>query len=192
MMVSRLLLSVFAAALLGACMPQFDLPLPADTPADPAMLGEWRVENDDGVMITRVTARDDGRLALLMLQGSSEGEAVEDGDRMVLAAATTAIGKQRYLSVEIIESSDEDVEPEGHFICLYAIAEPILSVRCMGTDAVIEDVEAGLLAGTVKRGEYVDEVFIHADGAAVAAYLAKAKVERLFEPEALTFQRAAP
>jgi hypothetical protein len=181
-----------AVAVLGGCMPQFDQPLPGDSPADPALLGEWHVENDDGVMVTRVSERDDGRLTLLMLQGSAEGQAIEDGERMVLAAATTAIGKQRYLSVELIESSDEDVEPQGHFICLYAIAEPTLSVRCMGTDAVIEDVEAGLLAGTVKRGEYVDEVIIHADGAAVAAYLAKAKVERLFDPEALTFERAAP
>ncbi len=150
---SRLLLAAFAAALLAGCMPQFDHPLPGDTPADSALLGEWHVENDDGLMITRVSERDDGRLTLLMLQGSAEGQAIEDGDRMVLAAATTAIGEQRYLSVEIIESSDEDVEPQGHFICLYGIAEPVLSVRCMAIDPVIADVEAGRLEGTVKRGE---------------------------------------
>ncbi|MDP6954004.1 MAG: hypothetical protein QGF53_14720 [Alphaproteobacteria bacterium] len=190
MMISRLLFAALATALLTGCLPQFDHPLPGDSPADPALLGEWHVENDEGVMLTRVSERDDGRLTLLMLH-SAEGQAIEDGDRMVLAAATTTIGKQRYMSIEIIESSDEDVAPQGHFICLYAIAEPVLSVRCMATDPVIEDVEAGLLAGTVKRDEYVDEVYIHADGATVAAYLAKAKVERLFE-EALTFDRAAP
>ena len=55
----------------------------------------------------------------------------------------------------------------------------------------IEDVEAGLLAGSVNRGEWVDEVTVSSDGAALVAYLAAADGKRLFEEEAATFRRKA-
>ena len=186
-------LAFVAVALLGGCMPSFEHALPADDPADSRLLGPWSAENDEGTMIAEVRELGGGRLEVVLNEGTAAGKLVPDGERMVFVTTTTAIGKARYLSVEVTESSDEDFDPEGYFLCLYDIIDgTVLEIRCLGTEPLIEDIEAGLLAGSVNRGEWVDEVTVSSDGAALAAYLAAADTKRLFEEEAITLRRTQP
>lgn len=188
-----LTLAFAAAVLLGGCMPSFEHALPADDPADSRMLGLWSADNEEGTVLAEVRELGGGRLELVASEGTDAGEPVPDGERMIFVTTTTAIGDARYLSVEVTESSDEDFDPEGYFLCLYDVIDgTVLEIRCLRTEPLIEDIEAGLLAGTVERGEWVDDVTVSSDGAALAAYLAAADTKRLFEEETITFRRRQP
>ena len=190
---NSLTLAFVAVALLGGCMPSFEHALPADDPADSRLLGLWSAENDEGTMIAEVRELGGGRLEVVLIEGTAAGEPVAGGERMVFVTTTTAIGEAHYLSVEVTESSDEDFDPEGYFFCLYDVTDgAVLEIRCLRTEPLIEDVEAGLLAGSVDRGEWVDEVTVSSDGAVLVAYLAAADAKRLFEEEAITFRRKQP
>lgn len=184
-----------------ACMPRSQVPLPtAGNSADGRLVGVWIAEADGERVEFAVSRAGEDRLRVVALAFAAEDEDDGDGgpERMVLDATTSEIGGRGYLSITVIESGeddeDEDFEPEGFYICLYEL-EPgdTLAVRCLATDPVVEDVEAGQVAGTVERGEYVTEVTLTADGAALARYLRSSDTDRLFfVDEPLMFRRASP
>lgn len=173
----------------SACMPRSSAPLPS-AGVDERLVGVWLAEVD-GERVEATVTRAEERLHVVTV-ATDVDDAEDEPERMVFEATSSAIGGSDYLSFRVIEwTDDDDVSLEGFYFCLYELAPAdSLAVRCLATDPVVADVEAGLVAGTVERGEYVTEVTLTADGAALAAYLAAADPERLFfTDQPLSFRR---
>jgi hypothetical protein len=186
---------------LAACLPTSENPIvvPGQPAADDRLLGTWygalgEDDEDFTLLFTKPDAEREkdhpGGMDVLMVVNSKD-----DSGWLWLYALAAEIDGRHYLSLEFRLDNGGEMADElpGFHIFNYDIAEDgSLQLRQIDEDMVIDVIEAGELAGTVKRGTFVKDVQITASSADLVAFLKTDGADDLFDEESGHFRRVSP
>jgi len=146
--VRPLALLAIVLACAGCSAPSFEHPVTAETgPAlDPALVGEWRAEADDGLV--ELLIEPEANAGSMRLAISDEA-----GDRKTkvsyLTLVTARLERLTYFSVRAHEGADENDLPDGWFYARYEVPAPdTLVVHLADVDAWQTAVNDGRVAGS--------------------------------------------
>ncbi len=194
-MINKKRINVLAAgliicALVLGCVPRALNPLPHDA-NDTRLLGNWIGESDGETIRAEVTELSGDRLRIFTISLDENGEP-SDEDPFIVHAWTTRLSNGDYLTARVIEDEiiDEDDDP-GFVICRYMFTEDgQVAISFMAEEAIIADIENGIIGGSVTIGQWFNEIVLDASPTALAAYLEAADSSNLFAPPFATFRRA--
>lgn len=192
MKIFRIGFAIACTLMLAACLPETKTPIGTTVGlgADEALLGTWKSTCNDkdkkAVAYSHFLKKVDGTLTAVWVEHSldppKKGE--KTGEVDIYALSTATLKGNHYINAVPAEENDQpaDDKTEKLFVpLLYTINNDTLTLYLLDEDKVKEAIEAGKIAGEIKKGDIGESVTITADAQTLDAFMATPEAARLFK-----------
>lgn len=176
------------ALILSACVPESVHPLsdPEQAKVDARLVGLWSARMDGEDAFLHFIPRSDGWTEIVMVSYRNDREA---GEWLVFRMFASRIDGRDYMNVRFIAEAGEKSASKRFFLARYQLSQDdALTIWSMSEPAVESAIKAGL-KGSVKKGQFDDDIVIEAEAAELAEFLRRGNIEALFGNKIGPFRR---
>ena len=173
---------------LSACLPESIHPLsdPAQAKVDARLVGLWSARKDNEDALLHFIPRPDGWTEIVMVSYRNDREA---GEWSVFRMFPSRIDGRDYMNVQFIAEAAERSKSKRFLLARYHLSQDdALTIWSMSGPSAVFAIKAGL-KGSVRKGQFGDDILIEAKPAELAEYLRRSDIEELFDNSVGPFRR---
>jgi hypothetical protein len=164
------------AVMVGACLPDFEHPLPAakNLRVDKALLGTWYFKSENELQSYIVKPEKDGRMAITICK-HDPNRPEEPNCAPFGTMYASVIGKDKFANIK-----SADPNAKTYLIMKYEVMDSNLVLTMFGTRKIQAMVEKGILKGKIKG----DDVTVSSSGEEMESAIKQYGAEVFMDPNA--------